>query len=670
MLAHKTSSAVLAFALASGAAYAQTTHTVDQSGLGNFTTISAAIAFAASGDTIEILDNATYIERIDLGSKDLVIRGVGVNLPAIDPPNDGLPIPTCRIVQGQTDQTRIERIVFKNSEASAMEVRDSSPVISLCTFDTNTTGDLTQSVGVLADPATELAGGIAAFDSSPWITECRFRLNHGGSFSGGHIKIVGNREGESTLIERSSFLFGFSDERGGGIFFGGNISATVRDCSFSGLNIVNASSLFGITDPVGGAGIAAVDTGVSPLVITNNFFNSQSTDSSGGALLLHNAEATTSGNVFQNCSAEVGGAIAVQVGSLDSAFDTFQSNVGDLGGAVSARYLSTAFIEDAQFVNNRCFARDSAVGRGGAIYAERSDLRVQDSIFENCRVIYATNATSPMAAQGGAIALWNPGKSAGGLATIRRSTFVDCAAEDSGGAIFARRQSGFSSPQVIIKTSEFRTDVGPAVTPDDGGAITTIGVSPSILRNTIVDHEASDRGGAICVQNAGSGHSVGNNWIFDCTAGQGAGIWISGDQGGLRSDTAARCSALDEDGAVIWIATPNVTLSNAIVWDPQQGVCVGGTNVPFVSFSCIDPLAPGNFTAGTAVISADPLFVDLAGGDLHLTQLSPCIDAGFSFGGTATTKDIDGQDRVMAQMPGATPEIDLGADEFSDYVGI
>jgi len=56
-------------------AYAQTTHIVDATGGGDFTTIQAAVDAAASGDTVEVQNTGLYEEPITIENKTLTIAG-------------------------------------------------------------------------------------------------------------------------------------------------------------------------------------------------------------------------------------------------------------------------------------------------------------------------------------------------------------------------------------------------------------------------------------------------------------------------------------------------------------------------------------------------------------------------------------------------------------------
>lgn len=61
-------------------------------------------------------------------------------------------------------------------------------------------------------------------------------------------------------------------------------------------------------------------------------------------------------------------------------------------------------------------------------------------------------------------------------------------------------------------------------------------------------------------------------------------------------------------------------------------------------------------------INSDPHFVDAENGDLHLQSSSPCINKGFSEALEMLAVDIDGDDRIIGEVP------DIGADEFDGEI--
>ena len=74
-----------------------------------------------------------------------------------------------------------------------------------------------------------------------------------------------------------------------------------------------------------------------------------------------------------------------------------------------------------------------------------------------------------------------------------------------------------------------------------------------------------------------------------------------------------------------------------------------------VSYTCIAGGWPGTGNIGEDPVAHDPLFVDPANGDLHLSPSSPCVDTGTATG--APDHDLDGNPRP------AGAGVDMGAYE-------
>ena len=63
-------------------------------------------------------------------------------------------------------------------------------------------------------------------------------------------------------------------------------------------------------------------------------------------------------------------------------------------------------------------------------------------------------------------------------------------------------------------------------------------------------------------------------------------------------------------------------------------------------------------SGGTGNITADPQFINLAGGNFHLQSISPCINAGSASASGLPATDFDGAPRILGGVP------DMGAYEF------
>ena len=109
------------------------------------------------------------------------------------------------------------------------------------------------------------------------------------------------------------------------------------------------------------------------------------------------------------------------------------------------------------------------------------------------------------------------------------------------------------------------------------------------------------------------------------------------------------------------------TVTNNILWgDSPSEIYNVSSSSPSVAYSDIQ----GGYT-GTGNINADPLLADVANGDLHLQQGSPCIDAGDNSAPSLPATDFEGDDRkiddpkVADTGNGTSPIVDMGADEYA-----
>lgn len=186
---------------------------------------------------------------------------------------------------------------------------------------------------------------------------------------------------------------------------------------------------------------------------------------------------------------------------------------------------------------------------------------------------------------------------------------------------------------------------------DCGGGMLNRNSSPTLRNCVFLDNKALVVGGGI--DNAfTSSPSLINCTLVDNTA---------GSSGGALSNTSGSSPVLTN--CIVW---GNSAENNSQVHNTTET-----GNSPLFSFSDIQGSGGSSAWAEQLGedqgnnIDSDPLFVDLANGDLHLTHGSPCIDAGDNtVYSLLTGVDMDGEDRFTDSDGDRNPTVDMGADEF------
>lgn len=169
---------------------------------------------AVSGDEI-IVHPGTYVERLDLLGKALVLRsseGAGVTI--VDGARGGSVI-TC--VNGEGADTRIEGFTITNGSVSnggGMYNELSSPTLNNCTFSENS--------------ANNFGGGLYNYGSHPTLTDCTFSGNSADYGGGMH-----NYNSSSPALINCTFSGNSATYLGGGMLNDNN-SPTLINCTFSG----------------------------------------------------------------------------------------------------------------------------------------------------------------------------------------------------------------------------------------------------------------------------------------------------------------------------------------------------------------------------------------------------------------------------------------------------
>ena len=339
----------------------------------------------------------------------------------------------------------------------------------------------------------------------------------------------------------------------------------------------------------------------------------------GGAIFISQASPTIRNCRFIDNKAHptgqlgYGGAV-IAVGGAPVLVDcSFQGNTAQKGGALAAFSDAEVTLENCVFEDN-LLTDGLAVNTGGTIHAESSTV------------------------------IMNGG-------SITGSTLAH-----QGGAVFGQ------SAQVLLSGVEVS---GNSATTNGGGVLVMAG-HLSLDGCLISGNSVSSGTGAGAGCSGGTVSLRNSRFTGNVGATMGGGFWglfVAGEVennlfDGNQAGTAGGLFVIDEAAMVV--------RNNIIIGNEGHGILAGGSNTT-VGHNNVWNNLPADImgeSSGTGDISMDPLFVDLAGGDLGLAQLSPCVDAGQD---DASCLDPDGSRADMGPLggPGAAfvaPAYVTGAD--------
>jgi hypothetical protein len=149
----------------------------------------------------------------------------------------------------------------------------------------------------------------------------------------------------------------------------------------------------------------------------------------------------------------------------------------------------------------------------------------------------------------------------------------------------------------------------------------------------------------------GGGSSDGtlNNCLLIGNSATNAGVGGGASRGTLNNCTLVRNHADNAGGGA-----ESADLTNCIIFFNTAPVYSNGS-YHTINYCCTTNAPPP--VLGVGNITLDPLFLDLAGGNLRLQSNSPCINAGNNAAAPGST-DLDGRPRIVSGT------VDMGAYEF------
>ncbi len=318
------------------------------------------------------------------------------------------------------------------------------------------------------------------------------------------------------------------------------------------------------------------------------------------------------------------------------------------GAAVNVNAYSTPTGSAPNFYNCT-FQSNFSKGQGGAVYIEAGNGGIAYPVFDNC-TFQNNKATS----SGGAV--YHSGY-ANGLIT---TTFTNCdflnnIAGSSGGAVFNHGgNAGNTSP--IFKQCNFNANnsIG-----QHGGAMYNLGTQVGISSPTIINCRFYNNSGYAAggIYNNGTSGGKSNPTITNCTF-----------VGNFTTDPGGNGGAIYANGSIGGESKPVIT--NCIFWDNMTQNSNGSEIIrsvdgePLISYCLVDvnncsELQSGpNITCGVGMVyNQDPLFTNLANGDLTLSSASsPATDQGLN-SVNSEPLDLIGNDRII------NTTVDIGAYE-------
>ena len=287
------------------------------------------------------------------------------------------------------------------------------------------------------------------------------------------------------------------------------------------------------------------------------------------------------------------------------------------------------------------------------------------SVFTFCHIEYGKTSGSNFPDQhGGGIMMNNSN------AVIENCLFLnnDASANDNGmgGAIY-----GFNtSSETLIAECVFKNNNSYG----EGGAIKLTGdIGANILNCSFIDNTVLYGGGAICLYGCYDTHILRCLFTGNVTSySSGGAVFIEGYSARI---VFVNCTIYDNhatggDGGAVEIAFSDASFTNSIIYNNPGAYSdnifldLGYAEINY----CDTPLPDG--AEGENNINTNPQFVDAPSGDFHLSETSPCIDAGIdsltittAFSEIITVVDMDSADYI-----GIAP--DMGCFEYDPSTGM
>lgn len=348
----------------------------------------------------------------------------------------------------------------------------------------------------------------------------------------------------------------------------------------------------------------------------------------GGGLYADRAAVIISDCLIASNVAESAGGLYINSGSFIMQQSVISGNVVDTShaGGLYIHSPSAATIRDNDVLSN------TAASSGGGVYIAYGS---SENLFSGNRLI-----GNQAGGGGGGIYMESA------MALINNQ-FMRNSAVSRGGGLYVDGRSP------LIESNQFSDNDGG----NGAGGVYLLGDTAVFRGNTVISNTSGNNGGGLWLdgsEGAFESNIVAQNQIEG--ANLGAGIYIEGGVPGLAHTTLAQNSG--GDGSGIYIdGQVDMTLVNTILVSQTTAVYAASGSTLLIDGILWYENTTNVSGAGTVVVSheyiGDPIFVNPAGWDYHISKGSAALNRGINIG---VSTDIDGDGRYGAP--------DLGADEY------
>ncbi|MDP8321808.1 MAG: DUF1565 domain-containing protein, partial [Candidatus Stygibacter australis] len=500
-----------------------------------------------------------------------------------------------------------------------------------------------ENVTITDNSAGEFGGGIFCADSSPSLENVTITGNSAGRNGGGIYC-----EESSPILEDVTITNNSAEWNCGGIY-----------CSSSSPSLVNVTITNNTTDGDGG-GIQCVENS-SPSLENVTITGNSADERGGGIYCSFSSPSLENVTIMNNSSVWHGGGIynhsSSTVFSSENRCNIYLNN-GGYGNDIYSNTNMNVIVDTFTVLNPtdfhatpiENFTFDILHGLQGQINADlyvspsgnntNTGLTLDDplkTIQYACSVILANsqNLHTIHLAEG----TYSPSIN-GEIFPVNIPDFVSLCGESETGVIL--NAEGISG---VIRLNNVENAISNLTITNGnthyGGGILCDSSLP-ILENLMITGNSAERDGGGIYCDINSSPILENVTIADNSAERdGGGIYCQESSPILESVTIADNSA-ERDGGGIYCEDSSPILVNCIMWNnaPQEVYFNDDDdpNLITVAYTDIEDGLEGIVTNnnGTVnwlegIIDSDPLFFDIEMGDYHLTEDSPCIDAGIAY---------------------------------------